>query len=285
MASDDVYFTNFVIYNSLVYTTNNLRPANQTFSGEVTETTIGTFTVTNTQAQSTGNVVAYRKLIDGQYVYYKSGNIAYIEITPPATQIWTETGNTVTIDGETFDEVTTQTKEYSFTTKVQNTSNNVSTFEIRVNDSEGANTVSTTTGTAIATRLVTKYSSEPEYTYSISSIEMIWNNVESSIPSSYWNGLVYSDSRTTTTEQTNLTYSVAPNIFLDDGTMYSLYGFNVTTSNWDTNAIAAGLTIVDSARFNSWALVNGNLTYSFTATEFTSVNSTAPAIISNSFTV
>lgn len=281
LASDEQAFTQFAVYNNAVYDTSTIRPANQTFSGEVTNTTINTFVFSDVTSSVNGNKVGYRRLVDGQYEYYDD---EWNAIEPPAAQVWYETGNTATHDGNEYSEVATQTKVVTKNVTATCTSDNTLSFTATAKINNEEVSAVSSSGSAVITKTIEVYSTE-DTTLTLEDLYLTWDSETTNVPQAYWYGALFSVTRTSTQIVTNLTYAIAPNIFLDDGTIYAFYAFNVTTANWNANAIAAGLTIVDSARFDAWSISGSNLIYSFIATEYTSVNSNARAIISNSFTV
>ena len=105
-----------------------------------------------------------------------------------------------------------------------------------------------------------------------SAVEIHWDSETETVPTSYWgkSGFLISHS---STSSVSVSWLVAPNIFFDDGKMYSFWAFNVSTSTWSNNTMPAGSYIVESGSVSGVSVAGTVMTYSFSAINYVSIAS------------
>lgn len=98
---------------------------------------------------------------------------------------------------------------------------------------------------------------------------------------------------TTATEQ-QVSWLVAPNIFLDNGKMYSMWTFNCAAGTWSNSGtadganyftMAVGNTIIESAEFGEITVANDIATYKFTPLSYFTVTNDSRCVRGNSFQI
>lgn len=276
LASNSVGYFTFGVYNNSFY--ENVLPVVSTNTAEITDTITSNFTISLSQSSTISNKSLARVVnSDGSFKYYDWNGSLGEEVQVPSNQQVTSTTEIITIDGIEYTICTTAVAIVESEALISSSNSSI-TWRVMIDDvSSESNNQSQKS--IVYQKVEIFYPSEPIEYMNPSSIQIEWNGEIDTIPNLYWNtSPAWVSSRSTTTTQT-VSFAAAPNVFLDDGTCFSLWHFN------PTQAYAASTYIDQYARVTSWTVSSGVLRFNFIATEIIPFNSTMRYVASTSFVI
>lgn len=210
---------------------------------------------------------------DGETFYdYVEEGVVGPQLNFPTTYVPTVTSAHVTIDNVTYTVYNYTCKEYTDTMIVR-VSNTTGTFQGVCTHNDGtAITVHGGVGDTAKTATYTRrYYRGQNAVIGWASVAATWTyggeSVTESVPAGYWNQSPYEVYVSVETVGTS-SWLVAPNVFLDNGNMYSMWDFQQSVSSWISFPVSTPANVlIESARLTGFS----NNTYTFDALETVSI--------------
>lgn len=237
-------------------------------SESVTSTVYAYFYVSTTNTKTSENGVCLRAPDGITYYELNDDNTKGPEITFPVDYTPATTGVTIEIDGDTYTKCNWYRVRIDESLRVACPDNPVlANWSFTITWKDG-----TSDTQAVADPYTGATFSRTRYHYGSSSavvgasaVDISWSSETASVPTSYWGKSGFLMSHTSTsTEQ--VSWLVAPNIFFDNGKMYSFWRFNVSTSSsWST--MTAGNRIIESGTITSVSTFSDVMRYEFSTDE------------------
>ena len=268
-------FITFCERNGAIFSYNgtNLIPSSTATSESVTTTDNAYFYVSTTNTKTSENGVCLRDPDGITYYELNDDNTKGAEISFPVDYTPASTGVSIEIDGVTYIKCNWYRIRIEESLRVACPSNPVAadwSFVITWKDN-------TTSTQQVTDPYTGETYSRTRYHYGSSSavvgasaVSVHWDSEIASIPTSYWGRSGYLMSHTSTSTE-SVSWLVAPNIFFDNGKMYSFWRFTVSTGSW--TSMAAGNRIIESATITSVNISGSVMTYSFSTDESITITS------------
>lgn len=258
------------------YDGSQLIPSSTASSEVVTTTTNAYFYVSTANTKTNESGVCLRDPDGVTYYELNDDNTRGSEITFPVEYTPSSTGVTIEIDGVNYLKCNWARVNIVESMQVNCPDNPVAadwSFDVTFKD--GTTTSQTVTSPykkATYTRTRYVYGTSSAIQVGESDVTVNWNSESVNVPNSYWgkSGFLISHTETSTV---SVSWLVAPNIFFDDGKMYSFWAFVQSTSSWSGNTLPAGSYIVEAANVSNVSVSGTVMTYTFSALNYTSVTS------------
>ena len=219
---------------------------------------------------------------------YEEAGVKGEEITFPVTYQPDDTGNTIEIDGVTYNIYDYTGDQYELW---MNLYGNISsgdtnwsgTITYNGTDYTGSYTPGDDHLTIVIPTFIV-YRGETAIT-DIDACKVTWMSEDTAIPSNTWN-LRSVNTERTSTSTVNAGWLVSPNVVIDDGTFYAFWNINLAYSeanNWNSQYLTNGSIIEESGIIDSYSVANDSLTYTISPIDYVQVTSNYNVARSNSF--
>lgn len=264
--------------NLYVFNGTDLKPASTASSESVTSTYNNYFYITASNTQTNQSGACLRDPDDSTVYYdYSTEGVVGDPMNFPIDYTPTNTGETVEINGVTYGKFRYNRVQLVENTRVACPSNPypADTWSIIITYKNG----DTITQTSEAPNTAIDYT-RTRYNYGsgtaqvgMDSVQINWKGETGIVPKSYWGRSAYLMSYTETSIQT-VNWLVAPNVFFDDGKMYSFWRFTVSTASSWPMQLPAGNRIIESCQITQLDdSTPGSIVYSFTTNESINITS------------